>query len=61
VAAVVPRLVVGLGGDWADTSVLLPAGTWTDALGGSVVEGGSPVGLAGLLAAFPVALLVRAA
>ncbi|MGI9023364.1 MAG: malto-oligosyltrehalose synthase [Acidimicrobiales bacterium] len=57
VAVVVPRLVVGLGGDWADTTVPLPPGRWTDALGGETVDGG-PVSLAGLLARFPLGLLV---
>jgi (1->4)-alpha-D-glucan 1-alpha-D-glucosylmutase len=57
VAVVVPRLVVGLDGEWGDTTVELPPGRWTDVLGGAQVDGG-PVGLAGLLARFPVALLV---
>jgi (1->4)-alpha-D-glucan 1-alpha-D-glucosylmutase len=58
VAVVVPRLVLGLSDGWGDTAVDLPAGGWTNALGGGTVEGG-PVALAGLLAGFPVALLVR--
>ncbi len=57
VAVVVPRLVMGLGGTWGDTTVELPPGRWSDVLGGAVVDGG-PVGLAGLLDRFPVALLV---
>jgi len=59
VAVVVPRLTMGLRDGWGDTSVELPAGRWTDALGGSTFTGGNPVALAGLLAEFPVSLLVR--
>jgi len=66
VAVVVPRLVMGLGGQmigaagptWGDTAVMLPAGRWTDALGGAVVEGGRAE-LEPLLARFPMALLVN--
>jgi (1->4)-alpha-D-glucan 1-alpha-D-glucosylmutase len=58
VAVIVPRLVLGLGDGWGDTSVELPAGRWTDELTGEGVDGGR-VGLAELLAGFPVALLVR--
>ncbi len=68
VAVVVPRLVLGLGGaawgdpkTWGRTSVTLPAGTWTNVLGGGeTIEGGRNVPVATLLARFPVALLVRA-
>ena len=59
VAVVAPRLVLGLRDGWGDTTVELPAGSWTDELGGATVEGGRPVALAELLAGFPVALLVR--
>jgi (1->4)-alpha-D-glucan 1-alpha-D-glucosylmutase len=70
VAVVVPRLVLGLAraGGWANTHVELPAGTWTDVLGGGVVEVGSASGpgsvavavpVGELLDRFPVALLVR--
>jgi (1->4)-alpha-D-glucan 1-alpha-D-glucosylmutase len=59
VAVVVPRLVLGLRDGWGDTTVDLPAGRWTDELGGATVEGGSEVALRDLLAGFPVALLVR--
>jgi (1->4)-alpha-D-glucan 1-alpha-D-glucosylmutase len=56
----VPRLVVGLGGDWAGTSLRIPAGLWRDELTGESFEGGrQPV--ARLLAGFPVGLLVKAA
>ena len=55
---VVPRLVVGLGDDWADTRVELPPGDWTDRFTGSRHAGGE-VPLARLLQGFPVALLAR--
>ena len=58
VAVVVPRLVIGLGGDWAGTTVMLPAGGWTNVLDGSDHSGG-PAGAAELLARFPVAVLAR--
>lgn len=56
VVAVAPRLVLGVGGDWGDTLLTLPPGTWVDALdGGRRFEGG--VRLSELLGPFPVALL----
>jgi (1->4)-alpha-D-glucan 1-alpha-D-glucosylmutase len=56
----VPRLIVGLGGDWAGTTLTIPPGLWRDELTGEAIEGGGqPV--ARLLARFPVGLLVRAA
>ncbi|MBA3851816.1 MAG: malto-oligosyltrehalose synthase, partial [Chloroflexi bacterium] len=58
VATVVPRLVMGLGRDWGDTSVDLPAGAWRNVLTGEDCAGGR-LPLAGLLARFSVALLVR--
>ena len=58
VATVVPRLVLGLGGDWGGTAVTLPPGRWHNLLSGAEVDGG-PVPLAGLLDGFPVALLER--
>jgi len=58
VAAVAPRLVLGLADGWGDTALTLPEGRWRDALSGSALEGG-PVPLAMLLARFPVALLAR--
>jgi (1->4)-alpha-D-glucan 1-alpha-D-glucosylmutase len=57
---IVPRLVVGLAGAWAGTTVELPAGTWVDRLTGREQAGGV-VPVAGLLEAFPVALLERMA
>ncbi|MFE3325392.1 malto-oligosyltrehalose synthase [Streptomyces sp. NPDC059176] len=49
-------------GGWGDTSLVLPAGRWTDVLaGGRTYRGGVPVPLGGLLADRPVALLERTA
>ncbi len=58
VIAIVPRLVMKLGGNWGDTSLEVPSGNWRDQLSGGVVKGGS-VKLAEALARFPIALLVR--
>jgi (1->4)-alpha-D-glucan 1-alpha-D-glucosylmutase len=58
IAVVVPRLVLGLAGDWRHTTVDLPRGCWHDELGGGDHDGGS-VPLARLLTRFPVALLRR--
>jgi (1->4)-alpha-D-glucan 1-alpha-D-glucosylmutase len=57
VAVVVPRLTVRLGGAWHGTTIGLPAGSWTNVLDGSARSGTVDIG--GLLADFPVALLVR--
>ena len=59
VVAVAPRLVLGLGGDWAETSLQLPDGRFTDVLGGGRTFEGD-VRLADLLGPFPVGLLERA-
>jgi (1->4)-alpha-D-glucan 1-alpha-D-glucosylmutase len=59
-AVVVPRLVTGLAGGWADTAVTLPGGTWTDVLTGGRLEGGE-VSVAALGRRFPVAVLAREA
>jgi (1->4)-alpha-D-glucan 1-alpha-D-glucosylmutase len=56
VLTVAPRLVLGLGGEWGDTTLSLPSGTWTDVLDGARTFTGE-VALADLLAPFPVALL----
>lgn len=56
---VVPRLLIGLGGDWADTNIVLPQGAWTDLLSGVGQQGGGPVALSQILQAFPVAVLAR--
>jgi (1->4)-alpha-D-glucan 1-alpha-D-glucosylmutase len=58
---VVPRLVAGLGGDWADTTVDLPAGTWRSLLTGVEQQGGPGIPLAELMRQFPVAVLARRA
>lgn len=58
VIAVAPRLPHRLSSKWADTSLQLPAGRWTDRLSGQVYESGAAVSLASLLDHFPVALLV---
>jgi (1->4)-alpha-D-glucan 1-alpha-D-glucosylmutase len=56
---VVPRLLAGLGGAWADTTVGLPEGEWEDVLSEAHVQGGRPAEVATLLHAFPVAVLAR--
>ena len=53
VVTVVPRLAHGL--EWGNTTLALPAGSWTDVLTGGVFDG--CVQLAALLARFPVAVL----
>jgi (1->4)-alpha-D-glucan 1-alpha-D-glucosylmutase len=58
VAAVLPRLVLGLRGDWGNTTLELPPGTWRNVLTGESRPGGA-ARLAELLARFPVALLAR--
>jgi (1->4)-alpha-D-glucan 1-alpha-D-glucosylmutase len=55
---VVPRLSVAPAGDWADTSVELPEGRWTDRLSDATYDGGDVL-LARLFGGFPVALLAR--
>jgi (1->4)-alpha-D-glucan 1-alpha-D-glucosylmutase len=55
---VVPRLVLGLGADWADTVLELPPGPWQSELTGESVPG-PHVPLADLLRQFPVALLSK--
>ena len=39
VVTVVPRLVLGLNGDWGDTTLELPAGAWRNELTGDEVDG----------------------
>ena len=58
VVVLVPRLVWQLGGDWQDTSLNIPAGTWRNVLTGQSVPGG-PVKVAEVLREFPVALLAQ--
>jgi (1->4)-alpha-D-glucan 1-alpha-D-glucosylmutase len=57
VLTVSERLPLSLGGDWAGTTIDVPAGTWRNRLTGQMVDGGT-VELAELLKLFPVALLV---
>ena len=55
---IVPRLLLKLQNDWADTRLDLPRGGWVNELaGGNTVE--NPASLAAILEQFPVALLVR--
>ncbi len=56
--AVAPRLPLKLGGDWGDTTIELPGGSWTDELTGESSRGGA-VRVGDLLARFPVALLSK--
>jgi (1->4)-alpha-D-glucan 1-alpha-D-glucosylmutase len=58
VVTVVPRLVLGLNGDWGDTTLEVPDGAWRNELTGDDVDGNVPR-MANLLARFPVALLTR--
>jgi (1->4)-alpha-D-glucan 1-alpha-D-glucosylmutase len=55
--AVVPRFTLSVGGDWADTLLPLPAGSWRSCLTDAVLEGA--VAPSALFAEFPVALLSR--
>jgi maltooligosyltrehalose synthase len=48
-----------LGGDWRDTALEIPGGTWRNVLTGEQMTG--PIGLANVLKRFPVALLERRA
>ncbi|GAC1696563.1 MAG: malto-oligosyltrehalose synthase [Candidatus Limnocylindrales bacterium] len=53
---IAPRLVWQLGGDWGETRLPLPPGSWRDVISGAAVRSDR---LADLLGAFPVALLLR--
>lgn len=55
---VAPRLVIGLGGEWGETSVTVPDGDWRNVFTGTSVRAGR-VRIADLLTRFPVALLER--
>jgi (1->4)-alpha-D-glucan 1-alpha-D-glucosylmutase len=55
---IVPRLVLSMNADWADTALALPPGKWRDELTGESFPEGVAT-LAALLRKFPVALLVR--
>ncbi len=54
---VVPRLVAGLNGDWADTSLDLPPGSWRNLFTGATV--GGTCTLSELTAELPVAVFAR--
>lgn len=54
----VPRLVIGLHNDWADTVLELPPGNWRNALTDEALPQGR-VAMSALLSKFPVALLTR--
>jgi (1->4)-alpha-D-glucan 1-alpha-D-glucosylmutase len=55
---IVPRLVLGLGNDWAGTTLELPPGKWRNVLAdGDAAQGHAK--LAVVLREFPVALLLR--
>ena len=56
--SVVPRLIMRLQGDWADTVLELPEGGWHNLLTGDEWTGGA-VELKDILSRFPVALLER--
>jgi (1->4)-alpha-D-glucan 1-alpha-D-glucosylmutase len=58
---IVPRLPLGLErqGGWADTTLALPPGSWSNELGDPDTAWTGTVRLADLLASFPVALLSK--
>jgi (1->4)-alpha-D-glucan 1-alpha-D-glucosylmutase len=56
---VVPRLLIGLAGGWADTRLALPPGRWRNVLGADEHDGSAPLELSKLLQAFPVAVLAQ--
>jgi (1->4)-alpha-D-glucan 1-alpha-D-glucosylmutase len=58
VISVIPRLVLGLTGNWKNTALDLPMGNWKNILTGDEWAAGS-VRLSEMLARFPVALLER--
>jgi (1->4)-alpha-D-glucan 1-alpha-D-glucosylmutase len=55
--AVVPRFTMTLAGDWGDTRLPLPGGSWRNCFTGESVQ--REISPAALFASFPVALLVR--
>ena len=56
---VVPRLVASLGGDWADTELDLPDGSWTNIFTEQHLQGGRAAAIGDLLEDFPVAVMTR--
>ncbi|MFH0725167.1 MAG: malto-oligosyltrehalose synthase [Pseudomonadota bacterium] len=57
VVTLAPRLAVGLEGDWKNTVIDLPAGSWKNVFNGEHFNGGTQK-LSQLLAQFPVGMLV---
>jgi (1->4)-alpha-D-glucan 1-alpha-D-glucosylmutase len=57
-ATIVPRLVLGMAGDWGDTSIEIPPGNWQNVFTNEEFPGGC-LRLEELLRRFPVALLAR--
>jgi (1->4)-alpha-D-glucan 1-alpha-D-glucosylmutase len=55
--AVVPRFTMALSGEWGDTRLPLPGGSWRNCLTGESVQ--REVTPTALFASFPVALLIR--
>jgi len=58
VAVIVPRLTQAIDGDWQQTRVTLPDGTWTNRLSDSIVPGGKNE-VSDLFKQFPIALLAK--
>jgi (1->4)-alpha-D-glucan 1-alpha-D-glucosylmutase len=58
VITLVPRLIIGLNGEWGSTSLQLPEGAWVNRLTGEKFAGAAH-SVSTLLKRFPVALLVR--
>ena len=58
IVVVVPRLIITLANDWADTTLCLPEGDWLDELTGENAGNGERT-VGELLRQFPVALLSR--
>jgi (1->4)-alpha-D-glucan 1-alpha-D-glucosylmutase len=58
VLTLTPRLVIGLGGKWGETSLNIPEGKWRNLFTGESVRAGR-VRMADMLRRFPVALLER--
>ncbi len=52
-----PRRVVGLDGDWKDTVIELPAGSWKNVFTGELFSSGTQE-LSRMFTQFPVGLLV---
>jgi len=57
VATIVPRLTIGVGRQWQDTTVRIAPGQWRNILDGEELAGGE-LALSDLFSRFPVALLV---